>query len=175
MAEPRWKIGDSVWVPRAHAFNEEIVSCPVCFGKRRVVVILGNDEHVSVPCEMCGVGYEGPRGTVRVRRAGGEVEPHTISSISYRNEAFVYCGYHGMSFAENEAFDTHEEAEAALVPMLEQAKADAERMFASNIDNAAKKHSWSVGYGRSCIARLKRELAYHENRIIESKEPRDAR
>jgi hypothetical protein len=41
-----FKIGDTVWVPDCGNRQKQI-PCPVCFGKLRVTIILGNEETVN--------------------------------------------------------------------------------------------------------------------------------
>ena len=58
------KVGDCLWwaVVEKHAQVE--IPCPVCYGKRKVNLILGNGDVVALPCTYCSPGYESPRGTV---------------------------------------------------------------------------------------------------------------
>lgn len=59
----KYKIGDRVWWARCGT-REVAHDCPICFRKKRVILILGDDSEVEVECDFCGKGYEGPKGYI---------------------------------------------------------------------------------------------------------------
>lgn len=58
-----FQVGQSVWYSESNR-RSELIPCPVCYCKREVTVILGNNERIITPCHYCERGFEGPRGWV---------------------------------------------------------------------------------------------------------------
>lgn len=156
-------IGDTYWRAAGESRQEEIV-CPVCAGKRRITVILGDGEHVSVPCDSCGMGYEGPRGFVRqwtlepkaVRFVIASIESMHNNEWRLRSEAGEYCAFSELLLSES----------AALAKAKEVSAANRERIMASRCSKRKPDRvGWTVRYHRQQIAELKKRLEWHEEKV----------
>jgi len=112
MNMPKYSIGDTVWLAKCR--HEQVqVQCPTCFGKLKVTLILGNGDHVVLPCRGCEKGYDGPMGYVieydyvvepeLVHISGIEIQVNADGeNARYRNGPYVYD--------EAYLFSTREEA-----------------------------------------------------------------
>lgn len=167
-----FKRGDTVYV--ATYGNEEVhVPCPVCFGKRAVQVVLGDDSVVETPCEYCGRGYDGPRGWVteyhRVAKAehvvieGVVVDDGLVRKVEYKT--WITPNSWRCLAPENVFADAASAmARAAVI------KAEADEYNAKCSDSAGKstvsKISWSIGYHMSQAKEHRRQAEYHEARAV---------
>jgi len=59
--ETPFVIGQQMWMAIGESENVSR-PCQICNGDRAVTIILGTGEEVSVICDGCGLGFEGPRG-----------------------------------------------------------------------------------------------------------------
>lgn len=156
-------IGDTYWRASGNARQVEM-PCPVCAGKCRITAILGDGEHVSVPCDGCGLGYEGPRGYV----AEWEQEPKAVRFViesihSMHNNEWQLLSEAGEHSGFLELFATEAEA---LAKATENAAAIHERVMASHCaKRKPEKVGWTVRYHRRKIAELKKSLAWHEEKV----------
>jgi len=158
-------LGDHVWIPRVGAHKVE-VPCPVCFGKKRVTVILGDDTAVAVPCEYCGIGFEGPRGVVTEYREEPGAELMTITGIQ------TYIAGDGQSTdytldrchrePEDRCFHSKEEAQQAAEKMAAEQKAERESRAESIKNYACKTFSWNAGYHRGAAKASRKQAEYHD-------------
>ena len=158
---PPFAFGQTVYEPWATPYSEVRIPCPVCFGQRFATVILGNGEQVPVECEMCGLGFEGPRGYVTGYTPQSGVHEVTVTALEER-----YPGAWQVNHWEaNRFFATREEAEARRTVLEQEAAEHAQRNFEAQFRMKRKNLTWKVGYHRSCIADLKRKLEWHEARL----------
>jgi hypothetical protein len=172
-------VGDRAWW--ANCGTREITEpCPVCFGKRKVLLILGNGEQIETPCDYCGKGLEGPRGVVT--EFGWVAEPKIIIVGSVRSEetegktkhTYIFLG--GYCADSEDLFDTEDEARArCAVRSEEQAEIEKKRKWHMK-DQNLRSYSWHVGYHLRCARRAKSELEYHSAKAIickaKAKEPK---
>jgi hypothetical protein len=162
---PKYKVGDTVWVPQAGNTQVEI-PCPVCFGKKVITLILGNDDHVILDCDYCNKGFECPRGFVTEYQFVATAYPVTINAVCVETREdgehveykVIHSSCSSSSYKESKIFSTKEEAEAF-------AKIEAEKQIAeeSERSNNRKKHvaktfAWNAGYWMR-EAKSKREEA----------------
>ena len=164
-----YKIGDKVWW--AHCNTREVAhDCPVCFRKKKVVVILGDGTHIETDCDYCGKGYEGPKGYEKEWEWVAAPELVTIDGINIsenngvREVRYSYCNY---SFDNEDVFDTEEEARKRC----EERSAEHEKQQRQNkyarAQSSHKSFSWHVGYSRKCIKDAQRQIEWHQARITE--------
>jgi len=109
MNQPKFNIGDEAFIVRSSCHYGIKVPCTVCFGKRRVTVILGNDERVDSECGYCSHGIEPPSGQSQTWGPNAEVHNGPVTGVRYESGRWRYdvCGY---GVEEDEIFATHEEA-----------------------------------------------------------------
>ena len=167
-----YKIGDSIWY--AH-FNKSVSvtqKCPVCFGNLEVILILGDETHVKLPCNYCGHGYEEPSGFVKEHERVIKTEHRTIDRIDSQNiegkESFeyFYTGYSdGHSYASrldiDRIFSSEAEANAKCKELIEE---DEKQEFESAKylkHNDQKSYSWNAGYHMRIVKTAKKDIEYH--------------
>ena len=92
MDKPPFQLGDTVYVVQECRSMPVEKTCPVCFGKMRVTVILGNGKLEDTLCEYCGKGYEGPRGYVVDYELHSAVRQAIITGASFTNQVGVRFG-----------------------------------------------------------------------------------
>ena len=162
-----FKIGDVIWVPDC-GNKQKQVTCPICFGKLRVTLILGNGENVSLPCDYCGKGYEGPRGYVEEHDYVVEATPHTVtgkrSTMTKDGEAVEY--HVGSDtcyriFKPEDCFATREEAQKAAI--AKKAQLDREQNERSEYlkHDQRKSYSWNAGYHLRAVKKAQQDIEYH--------------
>ena len=163
MTKPPFEFGQQVWIATASAYARKEIKCPVCDGKCNVVLILGSGERVPVLCEFCQHGSDEPSGVACAHSPASSIRPATVTGL-YRNgdKWEVQCG---SPSAEREVFATEAEAEARRIVLHAEAEEEAKRNFEGQFKNARGKYSWTVGYHRGCIKRLRRQLEWHESRL----------
>jgi hypothetical protein len=153
-----FSIGDVKWLPVT-------TKCPVCFGKLFCTVILGNDERVQVPCEACGKGYDGPRGTIQEHNYTPEARKFTIASIASMHMGRWCINSEEGGYAEfSDLCATEEDA-------LAQSAAKCAEAHERNMESRAthrkqtKEHTWSIKYHRKEIADCERRIEWHRSKI----------
>jgi hypothetical protein len=168
-----FNVGDLVWwaTYKRDAIREK---CPVCFGKCKVVLILGNDEQVEAPCNYCSRGMMPPTGFVEERYDWhSEVRQVTIEmkEVTEKNgyRDVEYSSAHYVLKAGDSCFSTKEEAEARVVELTaEQAIRDEERI-AHHKENDHKSYSWHVGYHQRAAKKAKEDMEYHTKKAVAMK------
>lgn len=167
--KPKFNIGDAVFFVESSCGYGLKVPCRMCFGKRKVTVILGNDEQVLSKCEYCAAGVDPPSGYSTTWEAASIIHSGTITGVRLEHDGWRYdVGGRGVS--EPEIFYSRDEA----VPLMEaRLKEESERKLTYERDHfvtATKKQIWSVGYHRGRIADHERQIRWHEMRLCMIKE-----
>ena len=172
----KYKIGDTVYV--ANCGHRQIdIPCPVCFGKIRVTLILGNGESVSLPCDYCGKGFDGPRGYVSEYDYVAEAAARTITAanitLTDTGEKVEYRS--GSSFSyytlkEEDCYSTFEEASATAVAVKEKMIEEQNTRAEYIKEDIKKSFSWNAGYHLREAKRNRREIEYHERMAVICKE-----
>jgi len=166
MSKPPFEFGQTVYIASANAYTRIEVPCPICFGKRIVRLELGNGEMQPFECEMCGKGFEGPRGVTHGYKATSDVSSGEISGIEVHDDSWrISVGHETCRLEDGNVFDNPEAAEARRIILHQEAERQAERNFESQFKSKAKDGSWTVGYHRREIADLERKLAWHRARL----------
>ena len=161
----RFNIGDEVYLA---TFERKAISvtCPDCFGKLKLRVILGDDTELSIDCVGCASGYDPPKGYITNYKWSASAEPKTITGIEEKLKDgkveytywFPNCGDSG-----GKTFATKDEALARADEL--KAEYDAEencRFMAKTKDH--RSWAWNVTYHRQCAEKARKDLAYHENK-----------
>lgn len=159
------KVGDIVYVA-SYGRREERVPCPVCFGKLAVTVILGDDTHISTPCNYCGHGYESPTGTVMEYVESGRVDALIIIKIAtedtVKGTSYSYYYADGRYSDDHNAFLAREEAEG----YADELAAEHKRKMIERAEYIKKdKHksfSWNVGYHMREVKNLTKRAEHHK-------------
>ncbi len=162
-----YKKGDSAFFARYQP-REVRRPCPVCFGKRTVRVILGDESIVETSCDFCGAGYEGPRGTVVEYEKEPRAERVTITAVTIIDGDTREVRYHSDHFildAEN-LFDTEAEALTRANVLREEADRYDDERAANGTKRAVNKASWLVGYHMREAKRERESAARHEARAV---------
>lgn len=160
-------IGATMYLPNNGTEQVRIV-CPVCFGKLAITVVLGNGEEVGVPCESCGIGFNGPRGYIEEWVHEPRVAPFVIAELeSYRggDEPEWYL----RSIDGSAAYWKDLSATEAEAMVVATARADAqhERNMETrqHKKRSVKREGWTVRYHREQIESLERQLAWHRAKV----------
>jgi hypothetical protein len=161
-----FNIGDTVWMAQTRSV-EKYVTCNDCFGKRFLTVILGDGEEVTVPCEGCTNGYNGPRGVNIYFEQEPKVLSGKIKGIEVSTEGVEYkiaegdSEYSSWCLKEENTFASQAEAEIRAVALAEQISREA-RDRVKNKERNYKSWAWHVTYYRGIIKKARVEIARAE-------------
>jgi len=160
-------VGDVVWYADV-GVKEVEQPCPVCLGKKKVVVILGDDTPCIVACQFCAHGAEEPTGIVREYRYLAEPKQMNVTGKTVRitergSEVEVYASNHVLN---DRTFRTEGEALAKCQELAtKQLEEDAER--ARDLRRAQKKaYSWKAGWHLTEAKRHRAQAEYHERLAV---------
>jgi hypothetical protein len=169
-----FNIGDKVYVPK-YGTQEVFVTCPHCFGKKYLTVILGDESKVTIDCECCREGYE-HKGKISIWKWGASAEQIPIDGIDshLENNGKTRTRYHegtgGCYRLHDEVFATYEEAlDFAKGKVAEHDLTEKEEIENKKI-YATKTWARNVAYHRDCIKRYEHDLAYHKARLAVAEE-----
>jgi len=163
-----FKTGDRVFW--ATYENREVKEdCPVCFGKKEVFVILGNDEKVKTECDYCNVGFSGARGFVEVYKFIPSVSEIIIEGkeINENSEGrFIEYRYKNYCLRSNEnIFKTKKEAEIKVSEMIKERIEKEENSFERRKNGQIMKLTWSVGYHQRNIREAEKQIKHHSSKV----------
>jgi hypothetical protein len=178
----QFKIGDTVWVAHFNTSHFERVPCSVCYGKKKVTLILGNGDSVELPCDYCAKGFDAPRGWEEDYQPKSAPEQITIHGIDIKvtsgGEKVTY--WRGSStchtlYTEDKVFATYEEA-FAKGEELKAAWLEEQRTNAFWLKTDKKKNfAWNAGYHMRDVKHLEKQIEYHKEKAVlckaRSKEP----
>jgi hypothetical protein len=169
--KPPFEFGQTIYVAMANAYGEDLVPCPICHGKLHVTLTLGDGTSTPAQCEFCANGCDGPKGYVMRRGPSSRVIVSTVTGLT-KSKYFDDPGWHieGTGHvSERESagnvFDNEADAEARRAELHAQAEIAAQRNFESRFKAAKGKTTWTVGYHRSCIEDLERQLEWHRAKL----------
>jgi hypothetical protein len=160
-----FEIGQLFWLPVPHP-RPVMVVCPICAGHKRVVVILGSGEQVSVDCDGCGLGYQGPQGQILEYEHEPIAQPFVVASVErYRepDEWYLHSTTNQSSYFKD--------LRATEAEALTDAAKRAESFALQQMDrrgyrkSGLKKAAWTVRYHRECIKEYERKIAWHRAHI----------
>lgn len=153
----KFNIGDTMF--RACAGQRESrITCPDCYGKKYLTVILGNGENVTVDCECYRPGYGQYAGTVSSCDFATEVFEETVNSIS---AAPAEYNHH----PENECFKTREEAEIKAAQLLKEYQEGEKNRLLFLKENASRSWAWNASYHRRELKRAQRQVEHHTTKL----------
>ena len=165
-----FEIGRTYYLPLTHP--EQIqVTCPVCYGKKKVVIILGNDERVEVECDGCGLGYEGPRGFVHDYSYEARVTPFTIDSVvSMHGDSWYVRSTTGEQANWGQLCETDEQAMECSRQQMQSFVDENMRRSATSKKQKLREKTWSVRYHEDCIREVEKKIAWHRQKVSERKQ-----
>ncbi len=165
---PKFKVGDTVWVAKCGLESVRKI-CPTCFGKKEVVLILGNDDHVALPCRGCGPGYDSPRGYISEYEYVTEPEIIVISGMSieidHNKENVRYQSYNHI-YDEKDIWATKEEAR--IVANEKKAKLDEDQITKAEYikKDVQKSFSWNAHYHMRHAKKDRESAEYHNKMAV---------
>lgn len=164
MSKPKFNLGDAVFYVDASCNYGTKVPCPICFGKLRVAVILGNDERVYTECGHCAPGMERPSGVATTWGVHAAIVEGTITGIRQDYGSWKY-EVSGRNVDGHEIFRTREEAEPVREAKLKEVTEQKRNWERDSFVTATKKQLWSAGYHRSQIRYHERHIDWHKARL----------
>ena len=157
--EPKFKLGDKVFMVQS-GWTSFDVTCPDCFGKRAMIVILGDGTEVGIDCQCCGRGYDGPAGKVTRHQPNSRIEIGYVKGIEIGEKGVEYKTdpYHSSGTTVHA---TREEAEVELAAVNKKLVEEDEQQFCRKKDK--KDHSWgfNASYHRREAKDAKQKYEYH--------------
>lgn len=170
---PRFVVGDRVWYAKCQ-WEPVTKTCPTCFGKKEVTLILGNGENVILPCGGCSPGYDPPQGYISEYEYVVKPEPITITGMSIeidRNgKEQVRYNSGNCFFDDIDVFSTEEEArtkaEAKKKDLDEEQRTRAEHIK----KNVHKSFSWNAHYHMREAKKHRESALYHDEKAQLCKE-----
>jgi len=163
-------VGTPVWI--ADWVNTDTWKpCPVCFGKKRVQVILGDDTVISVPCRYCeGNNFE-PQGQVKCGHwAVGTVKIAVVTGyqVDTREDGSLYTRYYFnmVGYGEERVGRTKEEALAKAQVQADAANARRDTERAAEKYRDGKTYAWNAGYYREQAEYHRRQAAIYDKKAV---------
>ena len=163
-----YKIGDKVWA--AFAERRDVTeTCPVCFGKLKVTLVLGDGSAVELPCDYCGKGFGYPIGAVQEIRYCSGAELRTIDRVSIEftgsRQEVSYRSGNNVLYPEK-VFDTEKEALACCEKIAEALNKEQKESAAYIKNDIKKSFSWNAGYHLREAKRHEADAARHRERAV---------
>lgn len=159
----KFNLGDKIyWVYSSTNYGKPM-PCPMCFGKRFVTLILGDESQTKSACGFCERGMEGSTGTATVWEPYAAVRSGVISGISTKDGIRYEVGYE--TIKEYEAFSTEADAQIECDKQYSLAKERAKEWFEKAFIDCKKKQIWSAGYHKNCIKSAERNIEWHQLRL----------
>lgn len=176
-----YKVGDRPWYARFQPVTDVWVACPICFGKRQVTLILGNDDQVTLPCGYCAPGYDPPTGRVREYQAVAAAERVIITLVTItENDAGQQRRYQatGRCYDGEDLFDTEEEANARAQEKAGAWLSEQETREDYIKKSVRAKFSWNAGYWMGQAKKARADAEGYDRKAVlckaRAKEPGDA-
>ncbi len=165
-------IGDTIWKAFAQKTPLE-KPCPICYTKRNVTLILGNDDQVVLPCNYCARGYMSPTGYVTEWEYIAEPQPHVVTGLdilkTVDGEAVTYiCG--SCHFESDCVFEKKEDAMKLAKEMADKEAKDQITRADSIKKDKHKSFSWNAGYHLRNAKKLEKDILYHKKMAVICKE-----
>lgn len=166
--EKQYNVGAEVWY--AH-YNMVAVKkpCPVCFGRKEVTLILGDNNSMVLPCGYCGHGLDEPRGYTTEYEYVARAEHAIITKVESVTDGLgeqrrYYFG--GRYAAIEDLFDTEVAAVARCVVKI----AVREREENTRPDrikaHQAQSYAWNAGYHIRQAAQHRKQAEYHDRKAV---------
>ena len=166
-------IGDTVYWVESYTHYGKTIPCPMCFGKRFVTIILGDESRTEIICGMCSHGLDVATGQAKTWDAEAVIHSGVITGISTRDGYKYEVGH--FTISAHDCLDSEEEAKPVREIRLKQAQEQRDSWKKDNFIQCKKSQIWSAGYHRSCIERAEQNIEWHKSRlnIIKKRKKKD--
>lgn len=164
MSNPLLEIGQEVFVAQAHAYAISDETCPICFGKLFVVVILGDGSQQPVACDACRGSDGHATGVVPVHAPASSVIRGTVTGIEIDGGVARYR-VNGVQFDASDIFTTEAEAESRRAVLFDRATEQARLSFETRFKRP-RSIPWTIRYHRDCIKGAERDIAWHRSKLV---------
>ena len=143
--------------------------CDICFGKKKVVVILGNDDQVTIDCSACELGFDAPLGRTRDHKWISGAEKKLITEVETRQDISgekVEYRSDGWCLKPEDVFNTKEEAEARAEIICKdyQYEQDTKAIYLKK--DKTKNYAWNAGYHLRNAKKLRQQAEDHDRKAI---------
>lgn len=169
-----FNIGDKVFVPK-YGTTQVTETCPHCFGKTYLTVILGDDSKVTIDCDCCKEQFES-KGVISVYKWQSGVEQITIDGIETQQvgnklktkyRSGTSCCYR--SYEEDGVFATAEEAQALSDIRTAEHEVDEQNQIENKKKYAHKSWASHVAYYRNCLKHAQEDVGRYEKLLSVAK------
>lgn len=156
-------LGVQVWRAVSEK-DEKWEQCPECCGQKFLTLTLGNGAQHTVDCGNCSLGYDPPRGIVRVNDYSFHAEPFTptrVTGVSGSEVTYTDAPEGANCYTtccSTNMFATKEEAEVDAAKRNAERAAYLEEMALRNISSKRRDLAWSVSYWRQEVKKLEADL-----------------
>ena len=162
-------IGDTIYWVESHTRYDKAIPCPMCFGKRFVTIILGDDSRTESICGMCSHGLEVATGQAKTWEAEAIIKSGKITGISTRDGIKYEIGH--QTVEARECFSYESDAHPVRERKLKEAQAQRDEWFRDNFIQCKKNQLWSAGYHRDQVKYHERQIEWHKMRLGMCKKP----
>jgi hypothetical protein len=163
MSDPRFKIGDIVWVA-SYGTTARRVECPHCAGTGRIRVIFADDVEASIDCQNCSSGFNPPSGKVTVWEPHEQVNARYVSGFTISAHGIEWRLDENRICKNEEVFATKEDAEERAKVLVENARKESEdRVLKKEQDT--RSWAWNASYHRKEIKRAEASIEYHRRKL----------
>ena len=161
-----YNVGDKVWFAK-YQRQEVQVTCPICFGKMKVRLILGDDSEVETECTYCERGFQ---------KYGYVIEYDYVSDVElveitgkevreYNGERTVEYRHGNYCLTPDNCFDSKEEAGIELAKKIELVQSEELNRLKRNKDGNPKRYSWHVGYYQRQIHDAEKNIEIYSKKV----------
>ena len=159
----RFQIGQDVWQATFDA-EPDYVRCPECAGTGHIRCLMPDDTMVSVDCEGCRRGYDGPQGVLQVYKRKPRASLVSIKGFEFRDGKVDWETTLSYRSKDDDLFLTEEEAKArAIFIAADFDKEERERVNKKEKDT--RSWSWHVHYHRREIREAEKRIEYHKAKL----------
>lgn len=166
--EVPFAIGDVRWWPRGDS-RQVKAPCPVCAGSKQFVVEIAGGERLTLPCDACDVGMQGPRGYVDEWTLEPRAERFEIAGVSSMHAGRWYVTSTGGESAHLEDLRATEAEALAEAERVSTERAEENMRRRQHARGNVRKSSWSVRHHREKIRDAERSIEWHRRKLGESK------
>ena len=162
-----YNIGDKVYWAKYERIDVR-KKCPVCFGKKGIIVILGNDEKVKIECDYCNVGLSSATGYIKEYDWVSDISEIIIDGKEINENLkgkFIEYRYGCYILRNDDIFIDKKDAEKRVKEKIKEAKDEEDKRYQSVKGGKIMKLSWSIGYHRKEIKQAEKNLAYHSSKV----------
>ncbi len=135
----------------------------MCFGKRFVTIILGDESQTKIICGFCSHGLEEATGTATVWEPSARIGSGVISGVSIKDGIKYEVGWKTVS--EHYVFSNESDAEVQREIQYNFEVERSKKWFENSFINCRTSQIWSAGYHKNCIASAEKTIQWHKLRL----------